>query len=90
MARICSFLTFFQLSIVWRCIAVKIMISMKAAERVSHKTLVNLINSTIFSVLLDKDRNPKWKPAKLSDVTDQIVDSYFKPVEVELDLNAKL
>lgn len=41
-------------------------------------------------VLLDKDRNPKWKPSKLSEVTDEVVDSYFKPTSVELDLNAKL
>lgn len=44
----------------------------------------------LLSVLIDKDRNPKWKPAKISEVTDKIVDSYFAPVERELDLNAKL
>jgi len=42
------------------------------------------------AILIDKDRNPKWKPANISEVTDEIVDGYFKPVEVELDLNAKL
>ncbi|KAI6176761.1 Crotonase domain containing protein [Aphelenchoides bicaudatus] len=42
------------------------------------------------AILIDKDRNPKWKPAKISEVTDKIVDSYFAPVERELDLNAKL
>lgn len=42
------------------------------------------------AILIDKDRNPKWKPSSISEVTEQIVDSYFGPVEVELDLNAKL
>ncbi|KAI6215498.1 3-hydroxyisobutyryl-CoA hydrolase, mitochondrial [Aphelenchoides besseyi] len=42
------------------------------------------------AILIDKDRNPKWKPADISEVTDEMVDSYFAPAEVELNLNAKL
>ena len=29
------------------------------------------------SVLVDKDHNPKWNPATLEDVTDEIVESHF-------------
>lgn len=28
--------------------------------------------------LIDKDRQPKWQPAKLADVTDAMVERYFK------------
>ncbi|KAI6174733.1 3-hydroxyisobutyryl-CoA hydrolase, mitochondrial [Aphelenchoides fujianensis] len=42
------------------------------------------------AILRDKDRNPKWKSSKLVEVTDEVVNSYFAPAEVELNLNAKL
>lgn len=31
------------------------------------------------ALLVDKDRNPKWQPAHLEDVTDACVDMYFQP-----------
>jgi 3-hydroxyisobutyryl-CoA hydrolase len=32
------------------------------------------------AILVDKDRNPKWKPSKLEEVTKEKVDSYFAPL----------
>jgi enoyl-CoA hydratase len=40
--------------------------------------------------LIDKDRNPKWQPATLSEVSDAKVDAYFAPFDdpsKELNLN---
>ena len=34
----------------------------------------------IRATIVDKDRNPHWRPDKLEDVTDGIVDRHFKPV----------
>ena len=34
------------------------------------------------SVIIDKDRNPKWVPARLKDVTPDIVNTYFAPNSV--------
>ena len=34
--------------------------------------------------LVDKDRNPKWSPASLADVTKADVEAYFAPVDDEL------
>jgi len=34
----------------------------------------------IRATIVDKDRNPKWQPAKLSDVTADIVERHFKSV----------
>jgi enoyl-CoA hydratase len=36
--------------------------------------------------IVDKDRNPTWRPDKLADVTPQIVEAHFKPVGA-LELN---
>ncbi|KAF7262449.1 hypothetical protein EG68_00283 [Paragonimus skrjabini miyazakii] len=32
------------------------------------------------AILIDKDNNPKWNPEKLSDVTPEMVNTYFAPV----------
>jgi enoyl-CoA hydratase len=34
----------------------------------------------IRATIVDKDRNPKWRPEKLQDVTSEIVDKHFKTV----------
>ena len=34
----------------------------------------------IRATIVDKDRNPAWHPARLEDVTDDIVDRHFKSV----------
>ena len=42
------------------------------------------------AVLIDKDNKPVWKPAKLHEVTDKMVDQYFTPFksqDQELDLD---
>ncbi|KZV14961.1 3-hydroxyisobutyryl-CoA hydrolase 1 [Dorcoceras hygrometricum] len=33
------------------------------------------------AILWDKDRNPKWKPAKIEDVTEEMVDRYFSKLD---------
>jgi enoyl-CoA hydratase len=43
----------------------------------------------IRATIVDKDRNPKWRPDKLEDVTAEIVAAHFKPVgEKELTFTA--
>jgi enoyl-CoA hydratase/carnithine racemase len=37
----------------------------------------------IRATLIDKDRNPQWKPSRVEDVTDDMVESYFAPIEHE-------
>jgi enoyl-CoA hydratase len=40
----------------------------------------------IRAAIVDKDRNPVWRPAKLEDVTQDIVDRHFRSVGA-LELN---
>ncbi|KAM7465078.1 hypothetical protein LguiB_012640 [Lonicera macranthoides] len=35
------------------------------------------------AILLDKDRNPKWNPSKLEQISDEMVDCYFSKVDDE-------
>ncbi|KAK9273979.1 hypothetical protein L1049_018793 [Liquidambar formosana] len=35
------------------------------------------------AILLDKDKNPKWKPSKLEQINDDMVDQYFSKVDDE-------
>ena len=32
------------------------------------------------ALLIDRDRNPKWQPARLEDVTEAMLDAYFAPM----------
>jgi enoyl-CoA hydratase len=32
------------------------------------------------AMLIDRDRNPQWRPATLAEVTDSMVDAYFAPI----------
>jgi enoyl-CoA hydratase len=34
----------------------------------------------IRATIVDKDRNPKWRPHRLEEVTPDIVDRHFQPV----------
>ncbi|KAI1289457.1 3-hydroxyisobutyryl-CoA hydrolase, mitochondrial [Halotydeus destructor] len=38
------------------------------------------------ALLVDKTQNPKWSPSSLEQVTDDMVKSYFKPLDKELQL----
>ena len=40
----------------------------------------------IRAVVVDKDQSPQWRPADLNDVTDDMVDAYFAPLDEELAL----
>lgn len=38
----------------------------------------------IRAVIIDKDQNPHWQPATLEEVTNDLIDPYFAPLEKEL------
>ncbi|GIY93119.1 3-hydroxyisobutyryl-CoA hydrolase, mitochondrial [Caerostris extrusa] len=38
------------------------------------------------AVLIDKDNKPNWKPATLEEVTEEKIDSYFKPLPTDKEL----
>jgi enoyl-CoA hydratase/carnithine racemase len=45
------------------------------------------------SVLIDRDGSPRWRPARLQDVSDRMVEAYFAPLgakELELPSRAKM
>jgi len=41
----------------------------------------------IRALIIDKDKTPKWRPDRLADITDEMVDRYFEPLgDGELEL----
>ncbi len=38
------------------------------------------------AAIVDKDRMPRWRPARLEEVTDALVESFFEPLGEELNL----
>lgn len=49
-----------------------------------YNSALTVFTSTEFvegvrAAIIDKDRNPKWSPARIEDVTPDIVDKYFAP-----------
>ncbi|PRP84290.1 3-hydroxyisobutyryl-CoA hydrolase, mitochondrial-like [Planoprotostelium fungivorum] len=51
-----------------------------------HSVLSDDFAEGVRAVLVDKDNKPKWNPPNLSAVTQERVDSYFKPVDNVEDL----
>eukprot|EP00088_Acartia_fossae_P066896 TRINITY_DN8314_c0_g1_i1.p1 TRINITY_DN8314_c0_g1~~TRINITY_DN8314_c0_g1_i1.p1 ORF type:complete len:390 (+),score=55.79 TRINITY_DN8314_c0_g1_i1:42-1172(+) len=41
------------------------------------------------ALLIDRDNKPKWNPSTLEGVSEELVDSYFKPLAPEHELNLK-
>lgn len=63
--------------------------SLKAALVHEYRAALAVFASADFvegvrAAIVDKDRNPRWSPARLEDVTAQIVDEYFRPLAHEL------
>lgn len=51
--------------------------------KMEYRIVQNFMNNHDFfegirALLIDKDNNPKWKPSTLSEVTEQLVESYFE------------
>lgn len=42
------------------------------------------------ALLIDKDQNPKWKPATIQEVTEELVNDYFKKLPEDQELRHKL
>jgi enoyl-CoA hydratase len=38
------------------------------------------LHEGVRAAVIDKDRNPRWNPARLEDVTDEMVERYFEPL----------
>ncbi|MGF7157688.1 enoyl-CoA hydratase/isomerase family protein [Bartonella heixiaziensis] len=58
---------------------------MKIENRIAHHMVFSHdFHEGIRAMLIDKDKTPKWQPDKLSNITDEMIDSYFQPVEREL------
>lgn len=39
------------------------------------------------ALLIDKDNNPQWNPKSLGEVTDEYIESYFKKLNPDQELN---
>lgn len=61
--------------------------------RIEYRIVSRVIRGVDFfegvrAVIIDKDNAPKWRPARLEEVSDADIDAYFAPQEDELDLAA--
>ena len=59
--------------------------SLEAALDVEYRLVVRLFESGEFpegvrALLIDKDKAPKWKPARIEDVDSATVAAYFAPL----------
>jgi len=68
-------------------------ISLRDAFRLEYRLSQHMMDKSDFyegvrALLIDKDKKPKWDPPTLDKVTDELVASYFAPLEAreELDL----
>ncbi len=52
---------------------------------VQHFMAGNDFYEGVRALLVDKDKNPKWNPARLDLVRDEMVEHYFQPTTIQLD-----
>ena len=55
----------------------------RIARRVVHR---HDFLEGVRAVIVEKDNAPKWSPARLEDVSDDLIDEIFSPLAPELDL----
>jgi enoyl-CoA hydratase/carnithine racemase len=65
--------------------------SMADCMKMEYRMVTQFMNQHDFyegvrALLVDKDKTPQWQPNLLSDVSEDMVDSYFQPIENELEL----
>ncbi|XP_066150623.1 3-hydroxyisobutyryl-CoA hydrolase, mitochondrial-like [Euwallacea fornicatus] len=63
--------------------------------KMEYRLAVNCVDGHDFkegvrALLIDKDQSPKWKPADLKHVTNEIVDKHFQRLPEEMELKHKL
>ncbi|KAF5295068.1 hypothetical protein FQA39_LY13219 [Lamprigera yunnana] len=59
--------------------------------RISYERLRNKdFSEGVRAVLIDKDQKPQWSPSSVNDVTDEMVNSYFRNLKDEPELVHKL
>lgn len=51
-----------------------------------HVLLGHDFNEGVRALLIRKDRKPKWKPTYIEDVSDEYVQSFFKPLPSNMRL----
>ncbi|WP_208434238.1 enoyl-CoA hydratase/isomerase family protein [Bartonella taylorii] len=78
-----------SLKIIWRQMKQNSFQTLEDCMKIENRIAHHMITSHDFyegvrAMLIDKDKTPKWQPDKLSNVTDEMIDAYFQPVEKEL------
>ncbi|MFW0790072.1 enoyl-CoA hydratase/isomerase family protein [Gordonia sp. CPCC 205333] len=62
--------------------------SLRTEYRVSLRALLHPdLAEGIRAQVIDKDRNPSWRPASLDDVSAETVDEFFEPLPDDIELN---
>ena len=74
-----------SLLVAWREIEAGRGQSMEACMRMEYRILVRMLAGHDFyegirAAIVDKDRQPKWRPARIEDVGEDEVGAYFAPL----------
>ncbi|WP_208435828.1 enoyl-CoA hydratase/isomerase family protein [Bartonella phoceensis] len=78
-----------SLKVIWKQMKQNLFQTLENCMKIENRIAHHMIDSHDFyegvrAMLIDKDKTPKWQPEKLSSVTDEMINTYFQPVEKEL------
>jgi 3-hydroxyisobutyryl-CoA hydrolase len=81
------------LKVVFKLLGLGSKLSLADCLKLEHQLTLQFMTKSkdfkegVRALLIDKDNSPKWEPASLDEVTEELIEKFFEPIEDKFKLN---